>query len=262
MEKPPHLRPEFAKRFQDPAVALAYLSRPPYPEETFSVLSSLVAGSPRIVLDVGCGTGSIARLIAPLVDEVDAVDFSVPMMETAKALPGGNSPKIAWKLGRIEEVALRPSYSLIVGGQSLHWTDWDVVFPRFRGALARGGFLAVVDLDNEPTPWKAEEDELVKKFSTNPDYRPYPPHDMVADWERSGIFEKRGEKKTAPVPFYHTPEEYTEWLHSRSSLTRGSMGREKAAEFDARVALVLKKHVRGASVESLVFSTIVWGALP
>lgn len=240
-------------------MAAAYLSRPPYPRETFTVLSQLIAGRPRRVLDVGCGTGSIARFLAPLVDAVEAVDFSAPMIETARSLLGGKSRKISWSVCPIEDYQMRPSYSLIVGGQSLHWVNWNWVFPRFREALAPGRYLAVVDLDTEPTAWKRKEDELVKEFSTNPDYRPY---DMVTDWEKAGVFKKVGERKTAGVPFVHSVEGYLEWLHSRSSLTRTSMGPVRAAEFDKRVAGALKGHIKGSAVQSLVFSTVVWGTLP
>jgi SAM-dependent methyltransferase len=258
MIKPPHLKAEFAERFKDPAVARAYLSRPPYPAETFEILSGLVADTPRRVLDVGCGTGSIARFLAPLVDYVDAVDFSGPMIGAAKKLPGGDSPNIIWRISRIEEVALAPFYSLIVGGQSLHWTDWDVVFPRFRKVLSEHGYLALVDLDSEHMPWDSEIEEIIKEFSTNPDYKPF---DMVAEWEHAGVFEKRGEKKTARVSFRQTLADYLEYLHSRSRLTRNSMGKEWASRFDAEVTRAICRHVEGSTVESNVFSTVVWGTL-
>jgi len=258
MNKPPHLKDEFAERFKDPAVAKAYLSRPPYPAETFEILSGLIVDRPRRVLDVGCGTGGIARFLAPLVDSLEAVDFSRPMIETAKKLPGGNSPRIIWKVGRVEEVALAAKYSLIVGGQSLHWTDWDVVFSRFRKVLSDRGYLAVVDLDEEPTPWETEVGEIIKEYSTNPGYRPF---DMVALWQKGGVFVKKGEKKTAPVPFRQTVRDYLEHLHSRSSLTRSSMEKERAGSFDSEVKFAIRRHVQGSTVESNVFTTVVWGSL-
>ena len=55
--KPKHLGPEYADQFKDESVASAYLYRPPYPAELFDVLDSLIQGKPRLILDMGCGTG-------------------------------------------------------------------------------------------------------------------------------------------------------------------------------------------------------------
>lgn len=259
LEKPPHLRPEFSERFKDPAVARAYLARPPYPAETFEILSGLITDTPRRVLDVGCGTGSISRAISPLVDSVDAVDFSPAMVETARGLPGGDSPKIAWRVGAIESIRLSPPYSLIVGGQSLHWTDWNVVFPRFRGALTKNGCLAVVDLEWEASGWRGAVAELIEEFSTNPDYRPY---DMVQVWQKSGAFDKKGERKTTSATFREKPQDFVEFLHSMSSLTRSSMGEETAKRFDEAVLNVIGAQLRDGSVEIETYATVVWGSIP
>lgn len=51
-------------RFCDPSVAERYQLRPSYPPETFAILHGLIADQPAKVLDIGCGTGVIARNIA------------------------------------------------------------------------------------------------------------------------------------------------------------------------------------------------------
>ncbi len=51
---------------------------------------------PRSLLDAGTGPGDIARGLAPDCDRVDAVDFSRGMIRAARALPGGNDPRIRW----------------------------------------------------------------------------------------------------------------------------------------------------------------------
>src|SRR5262245_11507173 len=78
-QKPAGLAPEYAAQFQDRSVADAYHHRPPYPDEVFAILTGLITCEPRAVLDAGCGTGDIARRLAPLVARVDAVDFSPAM---------------------------------------------------------------------------------------------------------------------------------------------------------------------------------------
>src|SRR6185436_20285760 len=108
LPKPAGFGQQYASAFQESSVAAAYQHRPPYPPETFSVLASLIAGSPRSVLDVGCGTGVIARHLVESVDRVDAVDVSPAMIEQGKRAPHGDHPRLNWITGRAEEAPLAP----------------------------------------------------------------------------------------------------------------------------------------------------------
>src|SRR5260370_25237043 len=82
--------------FQDQSVVDRYHLRPAYPPETFTILGEVMLDEQRAVLDVGCGTGNVARPLAEYVEHIDAIDLSLPMLERAKTLPGGDSPKIRW----------------------------------------------------------------------------------------------------------------------------------------------------------------------
>ena len=135
---------EYAAQFQDAAVVAAYPSRPPYPDGVFKALAGLIGDGPRTVLDLGCGTGDLARRLAPLVERVDAVDISEGMIALGKTLPGGDAPNLRWIVGSAEDAPIAPPYGLVVAGESLHWMAWDVVLPRVREALAPGGMLAIV----------------------------------------------------------------------------------------------------------------------
>ena len=59
--KPEHFGASFAEAFKDQRVVDAYRYRPPYPNEVFGILSGLIADAPRAVLDIGAGSGDIAR---------------------------------------------------------------------------------------------------------------------------------------------------------------------------------------------------------
>jgi predicted TPR repeat methyltransferase len=78
--RPEYLGRAYAERFRDQSVVDSYHFRPPYPEETFDILLSLLTDEPRAVLDVGSGSGDIARRLVDHVERVDAVDFSLPMI--------------------------------------------------------------------------------------------------------------------------------------------------------------------------------------
>jgi ubiquinone/menaquinone biosynthesis C-methylase UbiE len=123
----------------------AYPARPAYPSAVIALLADLVHDTPRVVLDIGCGTGELARRLALLVDRVDAVDFSAGMLDLGRRLSGGDVPTVNWIVGTAEDVALNGPYALITAGKSLHWMDWDVVLPRFARVLTARGVLAIVD---------------------------------------------------------------------------------------------------------------------
>src|SRR5262249_10565712 len=140
--KPKHLGPEYAAQFQDRSVAAAYPTRPPYPPELFDVLAGLIRDEPRVVLDLGCGTGDVARRLAPLVAPVDAVDPSPAMLTLGRPLPGADHPHLRWVQASAEAFGYPGPYALVVAAESLHWMDWEVVLPRIERALSPQGRLA------------------------------------------------------------------------------------------------------------------------
>src|SRR5215469_15839095 len=154
IRRPASLGEKFAARFQDQSVVDRYHLRLTYPPELFHLLSTLIVDEPRVVLDVGCGTGNIARPLAEYVERIDAVDWSAPMLERARTLPGGDSSKIRWQQGKTEDVELDPPYALITAGESLHWMDWNVVLPRFARLVAPNGMLTILYIEEQPLPWR------------------------------------------------------------------------------------------------------------
>src|SRR5258707_15413891 len=164
--KPDYLSNEHASRFQYKGVVDAYHLRPPYPTEVFDILLPLITDEPRAVLDIGCGTGDIARNLVGHVERVDAVDISHNMLEEAKRSPNGNNPHIRWVYGRAEEAPLQSPYALVTAGESLHWMDWYAVMPRFQELLTPHGYLAILTRSADSPLWGAEIMESIQRFST------------------------------------------------------------------------------------------------
>ena len=77
MNKPKHLTLEYAEQFKDRSVVEAYRYRPPIPDAVYDALLGLIEDTPPRTVrdDAGCGTGPIARRLAPFLDRIDAVDF-------------------------------------------------------------------------------------------------------------------------------------------------------------------------------------------
>lgn len=151
--KPGHLGLKYAEQFKDISIVESYHHRLLYANEAIDKLIELAIDEPRIVLDVGCGTGDLARRLASKVKRVDAVDFSLFMIEKGKTLSKGKHPNLNWIYGRIEEVELQPPYSLITAGESLHWMEWDIIFPLFHRILTPHGYLALVSRETKHNPW-------------------------------------------------------------------------------------------------------------
>jgi hypothetical protein len=63
-QKPKHLAPPYGAQFKDQSVVNAYRNRPAYPDAVFDILISLMPASSQRVLDVGYGTGYLARPFA------------------------------------------------------------------------------------------------------------------------------------------------------------------------------------------------------
>ena len=255
IQKPKQFSSEYAEPFQDPSVVAAYRHRPPYPAEVFEILAGLVTGTPRRVLDAGCGTGNIARNLVARVDQVDAVDVSLPMLEHGKRLPHGDHQHLRWLHGRIEEVELEPPYRLVTAGESLHWMDWNIVLPRFREVLVPGGYLAVVEQRTRPDPWSTLS-EIVPRYRTDGGYQPY---NMIAELERHGLFQKVGEQETSPVQFVQSIDDYIESYHSRSGFSRERMGVAQADAFDREARRILLHSYRDGSIPLQVAGSVVWG---
>jgi trans-aconitate methyltransferase len=248
-----------AERFQDQSVVDRYQLRPTYPPEIFTILNELIVDAPRVVLDVGCGTGNVARPLAEYVDRIDAVDLSLPMLERARTLPGGDSPKIRWRHGRAEDVALEPPYALVTAGQSLHWMEWDVVLPRLAGALTQHGMLAIVTVGEQSarsTPWSENARQIEQRFSNNPAYQPF---DWIAALEKYRLFQKLGERQTAPVTVVQTVEDYIAAQHARSILSLDTMTAGQAAQFHSEMQTLLVPFAQDGLLTLSVIGEITWG---
>lgn len=256
IQKPRHFSSEYADQFKQKSVVEAYRFRPPYSAETFDILANLVQSEPRHVLDVGCGTGSIARSLVDRVESLDAVDFSQHMIETGKQFSNGDNPHLRWLYGRVEDVLLDPPYALITAGESLHWMDWNVVLPRFHDLLTPGAYLAVIEPRTQPDPWTLLH-EIILRYRTNKDK--WQAYDMLEELERHGLFQKVGEKMTVPFRFTQSIDEYIEHYHSRNGFSRERMGAEQAAAFDREAKEILLHMYTDGIIPLQVVTSIVWG---
>ena len=95
------------------------------------------------VLEVGCGTGGTARLHAPYVRSIRALDFSDRMIEIARrrAAEEGIS-NVTFETASVESIGARGDYDAVLALSLLHLVeDLDAALTILAAALRPGGIL-------------------------------------------------------------------------------------------------------------------------
>ncbi len=121
------------------------------------LLDRIALESPGVVYDLGCGTGSVARLMAERWPgaRVSGVDNSPQMLATAAATPA----RVRWVEADIERWQPEQAPDLIYSNATLHWVDGHrQLFPRLAGWLNPGGCLAV----QMPLSWSTPSHVLMR----------------------------------------------------------------------------------------------------
>lgn len=97
-------------------------------------------------LEIGCGTGAFARLLAQRADRVVALDLSPRMIETAKAR-SQDHPNIAFQ---VADAASWPfpaeAFDCVACIATLHHLPNEETLLKMSGALRVGGTLGILDL--------------------------------------------------------------------------------------------------------------------
>lgn len=110
------------------------------------------------VLDVACGTGLIARRVAPIVGasgHVAAIDLNAGMIEVARALPAPEGASIEWREGDASSLPYEDgSFDVVVCQQGLQFVpDRAAALREMRRVLKPGGRVALAvwqSLDQSP----------------------------------------------------------------------------------------------------------------
>jgi SAM-dependent methyltransferase len=121
-----------------------------YPPEFFARLAGLgVELSGRRVLDVGSGTGALARAFVTLGADVQALDPSPALLAEARRL----EPRLACVVGRAESLPVADaSFNLVSASSCWHWLRRDEAAREAKRALAPGGRLLIAHLDLHRLP--------------------------------------------------------------------------------------------------------------
>ncbi len=151
-----------------------------YPPEVADELAAAFALTrDDLVLDLGCGTGQLTRVLAPRAAAVLGMDPEPAML--AQARQATAAPNVSWLLGADSDVGAltaalgRGRLAAVTVAQALHWMDHERLFAAARPLLRPGGGVAVVT-NGEPlwlqdTTWSAALREVVSTYLGTPVHR-------------------------------------------------------------------------------------------
>jgi SAM-dependent methyltransferase len=177
-----------------------------YPPEFFVRLAGLgLALAGRRVLDIGAGTGALARAFVAAGAEVDALDPSAALLAEARGL----EPRLRCVVGQAERLPVAGgAYDLVSASSCWHWLRRDEAAREARRALAPGGRLLIAHLDFHRLPESVTEltFDTVGAFEK----RPPPTHqptflfpNWLDDLSAAGFVEFDGFAFSTPLFYTH-----------------------------------------------------------
>ena len=156
--------------------------RTEYPKSLFDVLNALGIGLPgQIILDLGTGTGTLARGLAERGAKVLGVDISPNQIAEARRLAERENLDIRFSVAAAEDIDFaESSFDAVTVAQAWVYFDAARVIPKVLRVLSREGCLALTHVNW--LPYKDEiagrTEELVLKYNprwTGAGYKGEPP---------------------------------------------------------------------------------------
>ncbi|MCP4383285.1 MAG: class I SAM-dependent methyltransferase [Hyphomicrobiales bacterium] len=122
-------------------------------------------------LDLGTGTGTVARGLAERGLEVVGTDPSVALLEEARTLDRSAGVSVVYREGRAEAIdAPAGRFDVVTAGQCWHWFDRDKAATEVERVLAPGGRVIVAHFDWLPLPGNVVNATEQFIIDTNPSW--------------------------------------------------------------------------------------------
>jgi SAM-dependent methyltransferase len=236
-------------------------ARPAYPAELVETLVGWVGAGARVV-DVGCGTGKAACLLA----ERGMTGVGVePHAEMAAVARVNLAPWPAWRVdgAGFEDWAPRPGDTpadLVTAAQSWHWVDPAVRLHKAHAVLRPGGWLALFwntpDADDD-SPLRHAIDDVYARLVPGQDVLPSCGGLPTPDRDEMPADVDFGPPVTRDIRWSH-PYTTAEWLdllqtHSNHRL----MTPDQLTRVLGEVGAVIDAH---GGVYEARYDTVLWGA--
>jgi SAM-dependent methyltransferase len=125
-----------------------------FPDELLTRLGSLGIGVPgQQIIDIGTGTGTLARGFARRGCIVTGIDPAPTMLDEAIRLSAEEGVSVEYRSGRAEDTGMAPtSADVVTAGQCWHWFDRSAAAAECGRILRPGGTLVICHFDWIPRP--------------------------------------------------------------------------------------------------------------
>lgn len=215
-----------------------------FPEEFFErVFRDGIVKIGDALVDLGTGTGTLARGFAARGCNVIGVDVSAQLLEQAKDLCMNESVEVEFRFAKAEETGLfDASFDVISAGQCWHWFDRPAAALEAMRLLKKDGRILLAHFDWIPLDGNVVDatEKLIQKY--NPDWYArfgnktgvYP--DWFRDLGEAGFEDIQSFTFDLDVPY--TAEAWRGRIRASSGVG-ASLPDEQVAKFDLELKLLL-----------------------
>jgi ubiquinone/menaquinone biosynthesis C-methylase UbiE len=222
-----------------------YKHRAPYPAEALDyVCDALKLDSSSNVLDLGCGTGTIAIPLSRVVGHVLAVDSCPEMIAEGRSIASAAScQNIEWLCAFAEELDERHGpFELATIGQAFHWMDRDEVLKKLASVLVpeRGALALINPGKRRPQEsWEPRANEIVERYlgkiGRHPKMKPELKHESAL--LRSTCFTSFTSREFS-IAFERDISSIISYIYSTSTTPRSAFG-ARTADFERELTVAL-----------------------
>lgn len=156
---------DFGKAAEDYAIY-----RKGFPNSFFKrLLQEGIGKAGQRILDLGTGTGTLARGFAKQGAEVTGLDIAPELIEQARMLGEWEGVRVTYILSKAESVHLEPAqFDVITAGQCWLWFDGPAAAKESMRLLKPGGFLVIAHFCYLPRMGNvaARTEELILKYNS------------------------------------------------------------------------------------------------
>jgi SAM-dependent methyltransferase len=216
-------------------------------------------------LDLGTGTGTVARGLARAGMKVIGLDPAASLLEQAKTLAAAEGLSVDYRAGKAEDAAqfAPESFALIVAGQCWHWFEREKAAANAFRWLAPGGALVIAHFDWLPLPGNvvAATEALILRH--NPAWAMgggsgfYP--GWASDLSGAGFLAVESLSFDVAVPYSH--EAWRGRIRASAGVS-ASLSPHEVDAFDADHAAMLKREFPLEPLEIPHRCWAVWGRKP
>ena len=229
-----------------------------FPPLLFDRLADFGIGiSGQRIIDLGTGTGTVARQLAGRGCDVVGVDPDVRLMAEGAAMTAADGVAVEWHEGTAESTGLADDGAdVVTAGQCWHWFDRPAAVAEARRVLRpRQGRLAILYLDWIPLAGNpiAATERLIERH--NPLWMMGGGHGMWPQWVpevQAGGFEQI-ETFSFDLDISYTPEAWRGRIRASAGIT--VLDDAAKAAFDTELAALLAAEFPG---ETIAMAHRVW----